>query len=282
MTKEYERKKLYVLRRACWLGRARNSDLIERFEVTSATASKVLQEAINEWPHVLYQYRKSGVFKKEEAVTPKEASAETMIELFEKHAGPEDTGLTHEEASVFFVQYPPRNRPLSGLDIILEYVFKARQAYINPKDMRGQHIVIEILYVGLKKNDLPRWRKVVCNGLQHNGQVWRLLAQDINSPGYIQKHYVMSRIMDARPSPTSVPKDFEFKDVKAEKTKVEVIFNEELNNEQRQVLSNELGVKDGRITVPKNELFYFKRYYQDDKKNMGHVVWPLITYSKEV
>lgn len=282
MANEKIKKILFVLRRTCWLGRTKNSDLTEVFGVTGVTARKIMDEAVKKWPQVLYTYKKSGVFKKDEAVIPKEADAQTMMSLFEKHAKPEETGLNKEESSIFFPLYPPANRPINGMEVILNYSLKSRQAYLqHGSKIIDMPLVIEILYIGLRKDDFPRWRKIVCNGLEYNGQIWRLIAQDIKSQNYTQKHYVLSRIIDARPTSILTPKDFYFKDVKEDISKVEVIFNENLTKEQRMVLTNELGVKNGKISIPKKELFYFKRYYQDDKDNMNHIVWPLITYSKE-
>lgn len=282
MNSKKTKKILFVLRRACWLGRTRNSDLTSMFGMTGATARNIMNEAVKKWPQVLYNYKKSGVFKRDEAVIPREASAETMMALFENHAKPDETGLTEEESSVFFPLYPPKNRPLDGLETILNYNIKARQAYLQfGREIPDKALVIEILYVGLKKDDFPRWRKIVCNGLEYNGQVWRLIAQEISSTKYTQKNYVLSRIIDARPTPILTPKDFQFEDVKENLVKIDVLFNELLTTDQRKVLKNELDVRDGKILIPEKELFYFKRYYQDNKDNMEHIVWPLITYSKE-
>lgn len=279
-----ENKLLFVLRRACWIGRVKNSDLVNVFNITSATARTIMDKAIQKWPQVLYKHKKSGVYKYEEMITPSEANAETMISLFERKAKPEEIGLNKEESAIFFSEYPPKSRPLNDLDIILKYTFNNKQKFLEiGLNLCSQPIIIEILYVGLKKNDTPKWKKIVCNGLEYNGHTWRLIAQDINTEKYIQKHYVLSRIMQARPTPELTPKDFVFKDIsKEEDIKLEVILNKKLTNEQRKVFENELAIKNGKISIPKKELFYFKRYYQDDRNNMDHIVWPLITYSKEI
>jgi len=274
---EKNKKTLFVLRRAFWIGRTTSHDVATAFDVSEATARRILAQAVDACPQWLERIGRSGVFPRPGIPIPREASADTMLALLEQNVSFETCGLRPEELNVIRSSYPSPSRPVRGLEVILEALI-----VIHGGEKRRPR-ALEILYVGMKRGDQARWRTVFCNALEHDGRKWYLLAQDLDEreKAYPQKVYALSRILDARRSSRRLPRNFKPSSVIGRKVGLRLFLDEHLTADQRKALENELGIQGGKIFLPEYEVFAFRRNYCGDTEGMHRIIWPPVADWRE-
>lgn len=263
---------VFILRRACWIGRCSRPAVIEAFDISPSRASIALAQSVEDWPRVLEARPRLGVVRISSAQVPREASAETMFRLLESGAPSHVLGGELEEFGMTPTQPLVASRPAEGLDVILEAATQSRAQNWQ---------VLEILYCGLKIGANAKWRTVVPNGLEYNNGQWRLLAIDLGSTKDIQlqqRTFVFPRIIRVKPG--RWPKGLRKNDLylaSQGRVRRRIVLSPALTNDQKEALTREFGIHRGTIELYKRSEFEFRRMYTSDNSLIANdIVWPLI------
>lgn len=266
-----EERQLFILRRAFWFGRVKRSEVMDVFKISDNQASLDLKRAVFErWkPYIRRDglTGHSGVVPIYGVQAPAEASASKMLSLFERHAEYNETGLSQSEFNLLVCKAPVYRANDSLLEVVM-------QACIHS-------LPIEILYVGLRKDEEARWRQVLPNGMEFTGRQWRLIAQDISDEK--QKTYVLPRILSARTiSITSKIKKINRIGIGEAEELYTVTLNSEMTKDQVSAISNELGVDGSYLKINSRNVYEFRKLYCDDRSGLEHIVWPVVKDIKKV
>lgn len=267
---------LFVLRRAWLLGRCRRADVNQAFDTFSSPnrASKILQDAVGRWSAALLWVPNRGVFPRREVDCPPEARAQTVLDLLARGASPIEVGLLPgEPGSVPFLRPDPKpSRALNEAATRLVLAAALRQT------------PLEVLYVGLRRGERARWRRLWPRAMECDGLHWRLHAQDLDDTksGYPIKTFLLARILDARATPRPAwPEDFQRRSVVRHEVRLRVHLSEELTEDQRVAVSNQFDIRDGTMSWPQVALYAFERQFTN-RSVSPDVVWPVVTHVEEV
>jgi predicted DNA-binding transcriptional regulator YafY len=260
---------LFVLRRAFLFGVCRRADVNRACgtEFSPNRASAIMRAAITRWHALLYSAPHRGVFPREGAACPKEADASLILSLIAKGAAPSETGVFPDDGAPILMPNPKPARALrdGATQVVLS-------AALHERPLR-------ILYVGLRRGESARWRRVWPRAMEFTGLQWRLHAQDMEAAdqGFPIKVFMLSRIMDAQPlSEKDASKGFTPKTLVRQDRVLRVSLSEDLTPDQVQVVRSGFGIQDGRMTWPDHSLHEFKRDFTREPPNPD-VVWPTIT-----
>lgn len=270
MVDSKESRQLFIVRRAFWIGKVKRSELVTAFQISDNQASLDLKQAVfGRWASYLRRdgaTGHSGVIPIYGVQPPVEASSSKMLSLFEHSAGFTETGLTQDELGLLVSDYPVYRANDEILDILM-------RSCINKCS-------IEILYVGLRKGESGRWRHVVACGLEFTGRQWRLIALDLNA-GQKQKTYVLSRILAAK-NTVLKPRNLSRINLLRDHDEYNITLNSEMTIDQLTAIDNELGSKNGKISIAYRNFYEFKKMYCDDRTGLDQLVWPVVQNIKMV
>jgi hypothetical protein len=257
---------LFLLRRALWTGKATRADLVRAFGIGTNQASIDIRNALNlDWREHLKREdgkEKGAIVPKNERVFPAEASATTMMKLFEENADCRSTGIFEGELNVM-------TRPVNinrGSDEILSRIINATIAAR----------VIRILYVGLRRGENATWKTLLPRALEFTGRQWRVLAQDINGEGAL-KTYVIPRILNIEMSDMKIPRAFRLIRPDNVASAYTVTLNSDLTKDQASAIKAEFGIDDdNKMLINERNLYEFMKLYCEDRTNIHEIVWPVI------
>lgn len=265
---------LFVLRRAWLIGVCRKRDIERAFGLhdSPATVARVMRDAVNDYPESLKWVKRSGVCPVGSSLKPKEVSPAVMFDLLAKNAQPCATGIFDDDGVP--VLLPSHRFGLADTESASEAILEAA--------LHGRQLLV--LYVGMRRNEQPKWRRVMPRALEYTGLYWRLRAQDIDDSerGFPIKAFVMHRILDAKPCKTPLPSGFrDIVTVKSERL-IKVFLNEDLSEYQARTLKNGMRIgDDGVLKWPDHSLYEFKRELAGAPAQDG-IVWPPITRIEEL
>lgn len=262
MINEPTARETFILRRAFWTGRAQRGDVVKAFNISPNLASMAIKDAATSWRSHIQRVGRMGVMPVAGAQTPPLAAAPLMLELFERKAPPRETGIFPEELTLF-----------QGTS----YVFRGTPA-ITEAIMRAciTQSTLEILYVGLKRQEAARWRLVAPVALEFTGAQWRVLAIDVESDDPKTKTFVLARVLGARATARTAPKNIADGAVHGEMSAYRPRMDPELTEDQIQALKQEYGIRDdGTMLLRHNLEFEFRRDFCANKPRMNHLVWPV-------
>ncbi len=267
---------LFVLRRAWLIGRCRRSDVDAAFDTQSSPnrASKIIQEAVGRFSEHLFYAPRRGVFPNTRAQWPKEARAEVILDLLAHGAPAAQTGLFEHDGVPFLL---PQPKPAYAL------TDTATQAVL---DAALHDTILDILYVGLRRGEKARWRRVWPRAMEYAGWHWRLHAQDLDDSAhsYPIKTYLLARIMDAKPvqpSQWTAPEDFQPRKLVRTESHLRVHLSDALTPDQLAVIRNQFGIQGDRMTWPTHALYAFRREFTNTPVPPD-VVWPVIARVDEI
>lgn len=259
---------LFVLRRAFLLGVCRRADVNRACgtEFSPNRATTILHTAIAQWPTLLYAVPRRGVFPRANAACPDEAKASHILALIAQGATPRETGVFPDDGAPILMPKPKRAQTLhdGATQLVLE-------AALHEKPVR-------ILYVGLRRGESARWRRIWPRAMEFTGLQWRLHAQDMEASGegFPIKVFMLSRIMDAqRLSEKDAPQGFTPKTLTRQDRALRVSLSEDLTADQAQAIRNGFDIRDGLMTWPDYALHEFKREFTREPPNPD-IVWPTI------
>jgi len=285
---------LFVLRRAWILGACLRVDIERALDTgrSPAKTSAIMTAAVRRWPEHLHWEKRLGVRPLESAMTPKPAQAQVVLDLIAQGAPPHLSGVFDDDGVGILRPHPLPSRAMTP---------SATQMLLHAA-MRQQPV--RVLYVGLRKDEAPRWRRLWPSRLEYTGLHWRLHAQDMDDHMDDQvgapqsgaqagtqsdswapaiKVFLLSRILDAQPlQERDTPKGFKRRVLAQTMRRLRVYLNEELTPEQADVIKNGLDIApDGTMLWPVHSLYEFKRDYGRAPPS-AHVVWPVLSRIDEL
>ncbi|MDO8274515.1 MAG: hypothetical protein Q7T22_03195 [Serpentinimonas sp.] len=280
---------IFVLRRAWTLGVCLRADIERAFAThkSPAKTSAIMAAAVRRWPAHLHWEKRMGVRPVQSAMTPKPAQAQVVLDLLASGASPQITGVFDDDGVGIL-----RPQPLPSRAMTPAATQMLLQAALREQPVR-------VLYVGLRKGEQPRWRKLWPSALEYTGLHWRLHAQDMDdsvtapardpvgsttgAPAPPIKVFLLARVLDAQPlSERDAPKGFKRRLLVQTMRRLRVHLSEELTPEQEAVVKNSLDIApDGSMRWPAYSLYEFKRDYGRTPPS-AHVVWPLLSRIDEL
>ena len=271
----------FVLRRAWLTGVCTRAD-IDRAFGTAASPNRgtaIMQAALRAWPNHLRRIKNRGIFPKRESATPPPARAETVLGLLASGAQPEVSGLFPGDGVPVIMPEPPAALPVGNAAPIVLH------AAIN-------ETAVDILYAGLRVGEVAKWRRVLPRALEFTGRFWRLHAQDVGSvegrdsgPAPVGlapadapiKIFVMARILEAASVHQWVPPTgFKRKNIVLAYRKLRVHLSDQLTDDQKRAICNQLGIQDGVMTWPEHASFDIVREFAGAEAKPG-IVWPVLS-----
>lgn len=252
---------LFVVRRAFRTGEVRRPDLIAAFKMPEASASRVLQAALDHYPQ--YLARHGRVVRPQLGVDAPAFADETDLMKTLDASGNDYrlTGVSEEELQVTRVTWAS---PLPGKPGLMLPLVQAA--------IRGRPVRLK--YVGLALGENARWRFVLPLGLERMGDQWRLIATDLEAEGYPSKVFVLARILDLIDKGEKRPRGVVWGRADDKLVPVEVRLNPRLTPAQRLVVSHEMGLSAGVARIPSRSLFEYRRRFTTEAPNPT-AVWPL-------
>lgn len=285
---DLQRRRLFVLRRACWYGRVVIKDIQDAFGVTRQVAGKDLVDAVEHWTWI---DEKGGVhpvlFKGTRAVQPThqlhcqnlpQCSPATMFALLTAKAGFQETGLQPSEIRVLFPGGGLSKPDARIAEVLLRALINREEQGLPPR-------VVAIRYVGLKQGDVYRERTVVPVALEFDGAQTRMYAQDLEAEGWPIKAFVLSRIEHAELRETPLPKAFIARDVSSlRRVRFRLTLDPRLTEDQRSAIAREMGMNAaGVVEVDASYAHAFKRFYTNGVPSdaTADIVWPPVIFTEE-
>lgn len=282
---------IFVLRRAWTLGACLRADIERAFGTRQSPAktSAIMAAAVRRWPAHLHWEKRMGVRPVQSTMTPKPAQAQVVLDLLASGASAQLTGVFDDDGVGILRPQPLPSRAMTPA---------ATQMLLHAA-MREQPV--RVLYLGLRKGEQPRWRRLWPSALEYTGLHWRLHAQDMDEAGTAPasgsadtadgagaqappiKVFLLSRMLDAQPlSERDAPKGFKRRLLVQTMRRLRVHLSEDLTLEQEAVVKNSLDIApDGTMRWPAYSLYEFKRDYGRAPPS-AHVVWPLLSRIDEL
>ncbi|THU03992.1 WYL domain-containing protein [Lampropedia puyangensis] len=182
---------LFILRRACLVGRVKRADVTATFDVSGTTAKLDMEAAAAHWPSYLVFTPSHGVTPIPFAAPPLETSSSVLMDLMQQGAPAHAMGLTQYEPVIAYAT--PRYVYQGAVD-------RPMAMHLIRACLTRQ--VMDIDYVGMRRGEERRVRTVLPLGLELLGQQWRLIACDVDAKqrvlGSEQKAFVLARIGNAQ------------------------------------------------------------------------------------
>ncbi len=258
---------LFVLRRAVRFGKVVRGDVIEAFDgdFRATKASALMSDAAGRWPDTL-ERRGHKIALRPNPKIPPEASEEDLMKSL-------DYGQTEfrriglrvpDELGVVVVKWTRAlPRQPGAFSVIVTGLIRYRP--------------IELLYVGLRRNEQARWRRVLPITLEKMGDQWRLIAQDLDDgdAAYPVKVFVLPRILDARAADPKLPDHIIRQDYSDPCARIPIRLHPALTPDQRAAIRHELMIQHNQITIARRSMFELLRRFSDLPAR-ADAVWPLI------
>ena len=253
---------LYMIRRACRLGSARRQDMARHFEASQASYTRWIAMALDAAACMDREGRGAGarlILAKENDV-PWWAGFESLLEEIESGNTSIVTGIEDYELPVFIPRWT-RNSPVDhrALGKIILAIHREQGLHLR--------------YVNLNRGEEGQWRCVYPIGLERMGDQWRLVALDLEKDMCPLRIFVLARIIGVDDRPCILPKGFSKPGIHDVDIAVRAILNPLLTPDQAVVLSNELRIQDGMITLNRRTLFEFYRRFGAQSLS-DKAVWP--------
>jgi len=258
---------LFVLKRAVRFGKVVRSDVIRAFDgdFRATKASALMSEAAARWPETLERGSHEIVLRPN-AKIPREASEEDLMKSLDygqtefRHIGlrvPDELGVL----VVKWTRALPRQP--GAFSVIVTGLIRYQP--------------IELLYVGLRKNEQARWRRVLPITLEKMGDQWRLIAQDLDdeAAAYPVKTFVLPRIFDARAADPILPDRIIRQDYSDKRARIPVRLNPSLTLDQQTAVRHELMIQNHQISIAERSKFEMLRRFSGLPAR-NDAVWPPI------
>ncbi|MBI3148089.1 MAG: hypothetical protein HYZ17_06195 [Betaproteobacteria bacterium] len=283
------RRRLFVLRRACWFGRVGIKDIQEAFGVTRQIAGKDLADAVDHWTWIDTGGKAQPVLSRgTRAVQPiypvpfrhlDIANAAMMMKLLSSRADFPDTGLRHSEVGLIFPGTERSKIDPQIIEVLLQSVLDRQSQGLAPR-------IVVVRYVGVKRDDLYRFRKILPVALEFDGAQIRVHAQDMAAEGWPLKVFVLSRIDQAKFSDEPLPKGFVRRDVsRLKKIRLKLTLDPRLTADQKSAIAREIAMNEsGVVEVEAGYAHSFRRFYTNGvPPNLGpDIVWPPVIFTEEL
>lgn len=237
------------------------ADVVAAFGCSPTAASVLLTQSVGIHGDLL-QRDGNKVVALPYAKAPHWADENDLMEALDNgRTGFADTGLRHAELPINISRWSSSLPSAPGaMTTIVEALTRKRSVYIR--------------YVGMKRGDTARFRRVYPVVLERMGDQWRLAAHDLDSDTFALKVFVLSRITGAVADTAKLPRGF----IAANPVDVEVAhavtWDLRLNEDQKEALRNELGIDSkGIATLNSRDVHEFQIRF-GGKTVSDDVIWP--------
>ena len=252
----------FILKRAFRAGAVTRGDVIQALDVSTATATRIMSEVMHKKGNILERVRQKFV-PRLLAEPPTCASEEALLQTLSE--GDHDfllrVGLYENELPVTYVSWTnsaPKKHGIVGT--IIEAI--------------RTESFIRIIYIGMREKEEPASRLIAPLGLERMNDQWRIVAQDLGKDGYPIRVFVLSRILDAETAtPKRRPPGFVHQHHSDALTSLTVTLNPKLSPLQKEVISGELNIREGKVSLSKRGIFEFKRRFSNEPTSPG-AIWP--------
>jgi hypothetical protein len=247
----------FLVMRTFRIGRATAADLIEVSGVSTATATRAMGAAVQNYP---VRRVKRTLQPALLACVPDFASEAALLNCLDKGLhDPMDTGLMPRELPITYVSWSNTLPPKAGVfNTIVQAIAQQKE--------------ITIAYQGMKLNEPIAEKFLFPLGLEKMNDQWRLIAQDIRQSGAPVRVYVLSRIFDAAMTPMRKPNYGRMNDADAIES-VPVRLNPLMTPRQQEAVAKELRVENGIVKIASRSKFEFFRRFTDAPASVD-AVWP--------
>jgi hypothetical protein len=249
----------FIVRRAFRHGSVSRADLLTAFDISSASATRFMTDALAQYEKIL-ERKGHSLLPKPLAKCPSYATEVDLLKNLD--SGKRDVkniGLFDHELPITYVSWTHSLPQKSGiLQTLISAIGKQKQ--------------LDIVYLGLRQNESPRKRKILPLSLEKMNDQWRVIAQDLDTRTFPVKVFVLSRILDASFSLKKVYIPI-IKGYKDTNTKLRVSLDPRYTPEQTQMLTHELNIVNGEVIVATRSLHEFKRRFTNTPPSED-AVWP--------
>lgn len=251
----------FILRRAFRLGRVTRGDVQAAYpEFSYSKAGLVLGAAVEDWPEHLERDGRSVVPRARAGPPAVADEGELMAALDQGLFGMRYTGFAQEELPAHQVRWVCSGPRKSGVLLTLGRIMAEKGG-------------AEVCYVGLRAGEAARWRRVFPLALEQMGLQWRLLAQCLESEGYPLKVFVLTRILDAAPMSSRLPRGFAPRADTDRTARYRVRLNPQLTADQQAAVAAELCLEHGRVVISQRSRWEFERQFGHARVHED-AVWP--------
>jgi predicted DNA-binding transcriptional regulator YafY len=258
----------FIVRRVYRHGSLIRKDIEQAFAVSTPSASRFIAEALATYPQHL---RRQGhrVLAKSLSEAPSFANEADLLETLNQ-------GCQHHEDLLALTKY-------TGLfphELPLVYVSWTNSLPTKPGILTTiiraipRYDFLKIVSVTLNQGEERRERIILPVGLEKMNDQWRLIAQDMEKPGYPIRVFVLSRILHAEVIVKyKKPKDFVPYPESDKKIRIYARLNPAYTEDQQAILRHELNIKDGFVTIVSRSEFEFRRRFSEMPPS-EKAVWP--------
>ncbi len=263
----------FVIKRAFRTGSVMRTDLMRVFEMKPQTATNTLARILSSQGKLI-ERRGKAIFPKPGAKVPAFAGEKALLmELDAGENDPQRTGIFPEELPVHYISWTNSAPPSPG--ILFTIIGAIRQ-----------DALLRIVYIGMKKGEVPKERRIIPLALDRINDQWRLVAQDIQTTFSKEtrrkkneaplRTFVLSRILKAEwdrgRMPKGIPRLGHWDDIE----ELRVTVNTSCNEHQKEAVEREIGIERGVVRVPSRARFEFERRFMNTPPSPG-ALWPPIT-----
>lgn len=252
----------FIVKRAFRAGAVTRSDVILALGVSTASASRLMTDVLMKKNDILERVRQK-IVPRLLAKTPSCASEEALLQTLNE--GGHDfllrVGLYEHELPVTYVSWTNSVPKKPGiLGAIIEAI--RTESYLR------------IAYLGMREKEQSASRVIAPLGLERMNDQWRVVAQDLGKDGYPIRVFVLSRILDAEKAPLKRrPPGLVHQHHSDAIVPLAVTLNPKLSPLQKEILADELGIRDGKVRLAKRGIFEFKRRFSNEPASAG-AIWP--------
>ncbi len=258
----------FIVRRVYRHGSLIRKDIEQAFGVSTPSASRFITEALAIYPQHLLR-KGHRVLAKTLSEAPSFANEAELLETLNQ-------GCQHHEDLMALTKHTG----LFPYELPLVYVSWTNSLPTKPGILTTiiraipRHDFLKIVSVTLNRGEQKRERIISPVGLEKMNDQWRLIAQDMEKPGCPIRVFVLSRILHAEVIVKyKKPKDFVPYGESDKKNRIYARLNPAYTKDQQAILSHELNIKDGVVTVASRSEFEFRRRFSEIPPSET-AVWP--------
>lgn len=258
----------FIVRRVYRHGSLLRKDIERAFNVSTPSASRFIAEALFLYSEYLIR-QGHRLLAKPLADVPYFANEADLLETLNQGCQQEEdllaltkrSGLFPHELPLVYVSWTNSLPTKPG---VLTTIIRAIPRYD----------FLRIVSVTLNQGEQKRERIVSPIGLEKMNDQWRLIAQDMEKPGFPVRVFVLSRILQAEViTKYKKPEGFVAYPEKDRKARIQARLNPAYTKDQQAILRHELNIQDGYIEIASRSEFEFRRRFSDLAPS-EKAVWP--------
>lgn len=260
----------FIIKRAFRAGAVTRGDVILALGISTATATRLMAEVVMKRGDILERARQR-IVPRLLAKPPACASEEALLQTLSEggHNFLLRVGLYENELPVTYVSWTNSVPKKPGILRTLTEAIRTES-------------FLRIAYVGMREKEEPASRVIAPLGLERMNDQWRVVAQDLGKEGYPIRFFVLSRILDAEKAqlkrrPTGFMHQHHIDAI----VPLAVTLNSKLSPLQKEIISGELGIREGKVHLAQRGIFEFKRRFSNEPTSLS-AIWPPLDDCQEL